>query len=187
MPILAAQTSLFPADLLIDPSYEPGQHGRNWWAVVTRTRQEKALARELERCDVPFYVPLFIKPNVIRNRRVDSYVPVFPGYVFLCATDEECHRSLMTNRIVSLLTVPDQIRLKHDLAQLHRLIETKAPLAVEQRLQPGQRVRICHGSLQGLEGTITDRRGGKRRLLVAVEFLQHGVSIEIDDYMVEGA
>ena len=41
--------------------------------------------------------------------------------------------------------------------------------------------------MKGIEGVITQRRGGKRRLLVAVEFLHRGVSVEIDDFMVEPA
>ncbi len=186
MPILEKQTSLFPTSLLADMDCEPSEIDRNWWAVFTRTRQEKALARELERLAVPFFLPLLTKPNYIRNRVVESYVPLFPGYIFLFATEEERIRSLTTNRVTSLLIVPDQDQLRHDLVQLHRLIEAKAPLSLEERLQPGQRVRIRHGSLCGLEGTITERRGGKRRLLVAVEFLKHGVSVEIDDFMVEG-
>lgn len=185
MPILERQTSLFPSELLDDSDSEPKLYDRNWWAVFTRTRQEKALARELERLEVPFYLPLLTKSNYFRQRVVESHIPLFPGYVFLYATDAERIKALTTNRIMSLLTVPDQDRLQHDLRQLQRLIEAKAPLTLEERLQPGHRVRIRFGSLQGLEGVITDRRGGKRRLLVAVEFLQSGVSVEIEDFMVE--
>ena len=48
----------------------------------------------------------------------------------------------------------------------------------------GQRVRVKNGSLLGIEGTIVCRRG-EDRLLVAVEFLQQGVSILISDFQVE--
>jgi transcription antitermination factor NusG len=86
-----------------------------------------------------------------------------------------------------MLAVPDQRQLRSDLRQLHHLIEIDAPLTVERRLEPGRRVRIKYGPMRGIEGVITQRRGGKRRLLVAVEFLQSGVSVEIDDFMVEPA
>ena len=36
----------------------------------------------------------------------------------------------------------------------------------------------------GMEGTVTSRRGACR-LLVAINFLQQGVSVAIDDYMLE--
>ena len=93
-------------------------------------------------------------------------------------------RSLTTNRISTVLPVQDQRQLFLDLRQLRQLIDTDAPLTIERRLSPGQRVRIKSGAMAGVEGTVTMRRG-KRRLLVAVQFLQHGVSVEIDDYMVE--
>jgi hypothetical protein len=38
--------------------------------------------------------------------------------------------------------------------------------------------------MMGMEGIIVKRRG-RTRLLVAVSFLQQGVSIEIDSYLVE--
>jgi hypothetical protein len=57
-------------------------------------------------------------------------------------------------------------------------------LTVEGRLKAGDRVRVKHGVLGGLEGTII-RRNRKTRLLIAVNYLQQGVSIEIDDFMLE--
>jgi transcriptional antiterminator RfaH len=71
-----------------------------------------------------------------------------------------------------------------DLQNVRKLIACGAPLTVEARLQPGRRVRIKGGALMGLEGTIVCRRA-ETRLLIAVHYLQQGVSVQIDDYMVE--
>jgi hypothetical protein len=57
-------------------------------------------------------------------------------------------------------------------------------LSVERRLESGREVRIRAGVMKGLEGTVVVRRS-KSRLLVAVHLLQAGVSLEIDDYMLE--
>jgi hypothetical protein len=46
-------------------------------------------------------------------------------------------------------------------------------------------VRIRKGQFGGIEGVVTHRRGGRRRLLIAVHFLGRGVSVEIDDFMLE--
>lgn len=187
MPILDKEISVYPQQLFDDPVYEPGRSDRKWWAIFTRTRHEKALARELLRLQVPFYLPLVAKENVIRNKVVKSYLPLFGGYVFMFSDDAERVRALTTNRIQDLLKVEDQSRLCYDLAQIYRLIGLDAPLTLERRLEPGRKVRIKSGAMRGLEGTIVDRRGGQRRLIVAVEFLQNGVSLEIDDFMVEPA
>ena len=45
-------------------------------------------------------------------------------------------------------------------------------------------VRIKSGALKGLEGLIV-KRVKTTRLQVAVNYLQQGVSVEIDDFMVE--
>ena len=118
---------------------------RRWWAVYTKSRQEKALARHLIGHQVPFYLPLIPKDNIIRSRRVRSHVPLFSGYIFLFGSEEERVTTLTTNRISRILPVADQDQLRRDLANVHGLIDRNAPLAVEQRLTPGDPVRIKSG------------------------------------------
>ena len=185
MPILEKETSVFPDALFEEPELELGCSDRQWWAIFTKARHEKALARDLLRYEIPFFLPLVAKETRIRNRVVASHIPLFSGYVFMYGREDERVRSLTTNRISRILPVLDQIQLRNDLSHLYQLIETDAPLTVERRLEPGRRVRIKSGPMKGVEGVITQRRGGQRRLLVAVHFLQNGVSVEIDDFMVE--
>ena len=182
MPILAAEPSLFPENLFEDFLTE-SPDGR-WWVVYTMARQEKALSRQLLHYGVSFYLPLVAKDNFIRGRTVRSHVPLFSGYVFLFGTDEERVLALTSNRISRILPVEDQGSLWHDLRQVSRLIESDAPLTVERRLTPGQPVRVKAGAMAGLEGTVVRQRNS-RRLLIAVDFLQQGVSVAMDDFMVE--
>jgi len=182
MPILEAETSLYPDRLLDELADNPGE--RCWWAVYTKARQEKAFARQLLAFSVPFYLPLIPKDNVIRGRKVTSHIPLFGGYCFLFGSEEERVRSLTTNRVSRILPVDDQRQLVHDLRQVQTLILANAPLTVERRLKPGQPVRIKAGPMEGLEGRVISRRA-QARVLVAVNFLQQGVSVEIDDFLLE--
>ena len=182
MPILAPEPCLYPEELLDGAACDPAD--RQWWVLYTKARQEKALARELLRYEVPFYLPIVAKTLVLRGRKIRSHVPLFSGYVFLFGSDEERVRALTTNRISRVLTVYDPERLQHDLRQISQLIATKMPLTPEARLLPGDRVRVRHGPFEGLEGTVL-RRAGETRLLVSVNFLQQGASVEIDDFMLE--
>ena len=182
MPILAAEPDCYPLDLLDDMPADV--EDRRWWAIYTKSRQEKSLARQLGGMTVPYYLPLVGKTTRIAGRKVQSHLPVFGGYLFLFGTDEERIQALTTNRISRILPVPDTERMTDDLRHVRSLITAGVPLTVEARLQPGQRVRIKSGSLMGLEGTILNRRG-ETRLLIAVHYLQQGVSVQIDDYMVE--
>lgn len=207
MPILNQETCVYPDDLLSESSVELGSAGdppaefgssgdepsydsssdlftgeaaRQWWAVYTKSRQEKALARQLVGHRVPFYLPLIPKDNIIRGRRVRSQLPLFSGYLFLYGSEQERVTTLTTNRVSRILPVLDQDRLRRELMNVHCLIGSNAPLSLETRLMPGDPVRIKTGALRGLEGTVV-KRHGKIRLLVAVTYLQQGVSIEIDD------
>jgi len=157
---------------------------RRWWVLYTRVHQEKAIVRQLYGRQIPYYLPLVAKTNVCRGRRFVSQVPVFAGYVFLFGTNEERVASLTTNRVSRVLEVEDPEQLTHDLRQLQHLIASRAPLTLERRLMPGDRVRVRSGPLAGLEGTVLKRHGGTR-LLVAVNLLQQGASVEIDACQLE--
>jgi transcription antitermination factor NusG len=186
MPILEQEVCVYPDDLLSESPVELADTSldRRWWTVYTKSRQEKALARHLIGHQVPFYLPLIPKDNIIRNRRVRSHVPLFSGYVFLFGSDEERVTTLTTNRVSRILPVPNEDQLRRELANIRVLIDSDAPLAIERRLATGDPVRIKTGSLQGLEGIVV-KRHGKTRLLVAVTYLQQGVSVEIDDCALE--
>ncbi len=179
------QSSLYPDDLFeaTDAALN-GSGDRLWWVVYTKSRQEKAFSRQLVANQIPHYLPLVKKTYVSCGRKFNAQVPLFPGYVFMYGSEQERICSLTTNRVSRILAVADPGRLRADLEQVHRLICSGAPLTVEQRLAPGNQVRIRHGAMAGLEGTVLVRRG-KTRLIVAVTMLQQGVSVEVDDFSLE--
>ena len=207
MPILDAETSLFPVNLLVTPlpadsnsndtdqklaqpvdlsQSEANSHDseRSWWAVYTKARQEKAFARQIHGMEIPFYLPLVPKDNYIRGRRVRSLIPLFGGYVFMFGSEEERHQSLTTNRVSTILPVADQTQMFSELTKVKWLIDSEAPLTFEKRLVPGDPIRVKSGSLAGLEGTVIKRKG-LMRIQIAVTMLNQGVSAEIDDFMLE--
>ena len=139
---------------------------------------------ELFRRDVAFYLPLVRKTRQYGRRKLSSHTPIFSGYVFLFASEADRIRTLATNRVLRVLPVESQVELVHDLRQIRQLIEANAPLTVESRLLPGDRVRVRKGPFAGIEGTVLHRRGGVQ-LLVSVNFLQPGTSVEIDDFLLE--
>ena len=184
MPILPREPDMHPADLL-SRFDAPGATDGKWWAMYTMARREKELMRRLRGLDVPYYAPLIHRRTRSPGGRVrESYVPLFPSYVFIFGGDQQRQQALATNCISRSLIVPNAARLVHDLRQVQRLIELDAPLTVEARIEPGRRVRVRSGPMEGLEGTVTKRRG-KDWLVVAVEFLQQGASVLLEDFQVE--
>jgi transcriptional antiterminator RfaH len=182
MPVLACQPTVFPADL--QDQLLATSNAQEWRVLYTKSRQEKAVARDLVAREISFYLPLMPKRNYIRGKVVHSHIPVFAGYVFTYGDDDDRVSSLKTNRICCVLPVHDQELFHQDMVQIHRLISAGAPLTPERRLGRGQRVSVKSGAMKGLEGTVVCRRG-RCRLIIAVNLLQQGVSVEIDECMVE--
>ncbi len=182
MPILAKETCLFPETLLESPDSLAA--GSEWMVLYTKPRQEKSLARDLLRQAIPFYLPLVKKTLRYGRRQVTSFAPLFDGYVFMLGSEKQRTISLATNRILRILRVNDCRCLVADLRQIERLIQANVPLTVESRLQPGRNVRVRSGLLAGVEGVVLRRRG-ETRLLVSVNFLQQGASVEIEDFCLE--
>jgi len=180
MPFLPPEPNAFPDNLFADDNAELRQ-GRLWWVLHTKPRQEKSLARQLVKTQVPFYLPLIEKRSVIRGRVMPAHVPLFPGYVFLLGVREERLTALATHRVVNSLEVSDQQTLWTDLTQVNRLINTGAPITPEERLEPGDLVEIMRGALAGLKGRIIRAASG-RRFVVEVHFIQRGASVTLDDF-----
>ena len=191
MPILPKQPDLFPNDLferlgeaetLLAPS---AVEGRRWLVYYTIARREKDLMRKLEAAEIPFFGPLIRRRlRSPGGRTRESFVPLFPGYVFSWADDDQRRAALATNTIARWIPVGDERMLVDDLRAVRRLIECDQPLTPEARLEPGQAVRVRSGPLKGIEGMVISRRGVER-LLVAVRFLNQGASIELEDVDLE--
>lgn len=183
MPLLELEPCLYPEDLLRREG-GAGEVGARWWVLHTRPRAEKALARRFFNRALPFYLPLYCKEWRKSGRRFRSYVPLFPGYLFLLGDNQVRLAALETNLVAGILPVSDQDRLRDDLARVHQLTSSGALVAPEDRLVPGTWVEIVEGPLVGLRGQIL-RRGKQLRFFVEVRLLQRGVSVEIERHMIE--
>ncbi|HUG91134.1 MAG TPA: transcription termination/antitermination NusG family protein [Planctomycetaceae bacterium] len=183
MGVLPAEPFLFPYDLLTSPH---GSDEQRWWALHTRPRAEKALARQLRSRSVPFFLPLHERRRILQRRLVRSFLPLFPSYLFVRGTDEDRVESLKSNMVVQCLPVADQERLEDSLRRVYGLMESGAPLAPEERLQPGMQAEIVSGPLAGYRGTVV-RNGSKLRFVIEVNFLQRGASVEVDSAMIRPA
>ncbi len=183
MPILANEPMIYPADLLEQPAATglptDGLSGESRWFVAhTKPRQEKALARYLFSRQIPYFAPQYVRGPERGHGHTPSYLPLFAGYVFVKSDEAGRVEALQSNRIVAPLRVLDQVGLLNDLRRVKRLIDARLPLYPEERLAPGERVRIVSGPLAGMEG-IVEYRVGRCRFLVSVDFIRQGVAVEV--------
>lgn len=184
MPILPREPDCFPPDLfeqLAGPQAPAGQ----WWAAYTLARREKDLMRQLCGMQIAHFGALAPKRTRSASGRVrTSYISLFSNYVFVFGSEDDRRRALTSQCISHTLQAGDTGQMTRDLGQIRRLIATNTPLWPESKLESGERVRVKSGPFVGLEGVVIERRG-ERRLLVAVEFLQQGASVQMEDFQVE--
>lgn len=200
MPILAYEPMIHPANLLDLPepsaatqlecaepdiAHTPPKPAK-WFVAHTKPRQEKALARFLFTHDIGYFCPQSTQTPSNAHRRPTSWIPLFTGYVFVHANEAGRVEALQSNRIATCLQVTHQTQLTEDLRRVKRLVESGLPLFPEESLAPGKRVRIAHGPLAGLHGTI-EARPGRCRFIVTVDFIRKGVSVELDARVLEPA
>ena len=141
--------------------------------------------RRLRAMGIFYYGPLIPNRTCSPAGRIrTSYLPLVSTYVFLSGDNTSRYKAMTTNCISRCLRVPEGEPLREELRNIRRLIESGLPLHAEAKLQPGRRVRLRTGVLRGQEGVLI-KRHGKRRLLVAVRFLQQGAAVLLVDYDVE--
>jgi len=182
MPLLTLEPFVHPETLLCSDELPDVDEG-SWWVLHTRPRAEKALARRLLGRNISFFLPLYKRQWRSNNRQFNSYLPLFSGYLFLHGQNQDRVHALETNMVARTLKVEDQAQFHSDLARVHQMLVAGVTIAPEDRLQPGKFVEIISGPMVGMQGKIL-ARDKKMHFFIEVQFLQRGVSVEIESWMI---
>ena len=155
-----------------------------WWVVHTKSRNEKALAQDLIRKDINYFLPMSWKVRRRRGRTMRSLLPLFGGYLFFCGEENQRIELLRTNRVANLIEVKDQERLLEELLQIERALRAGAPLAPHKYIKAGQLCRVIAGPLAELQGIVVKAKA-VTRLVLQIDMLGQATSVEIDTDMIE--
>jgi len=172
--------------LLTTSGLERGQS--SWFAIQTRPRYEKKVAVALQEKGVNTFLPLSSATHQWSDRRRLVQLPLFSGYVFVRISLSLGARVsvLQTNGVVSFvgvrnmgIPIPDC-----EIEALQSVLEGGTAFEPYPHLNIGQRVRICGGCLDGVEGVLV-AVNGERSLIVSVNLIQRSIAMRIDGYKVE--
>lgn len=155
-----------------------------WWVAHTKSRNEKALAHDLIRRRVNYFLPMTWRASRRRGRTIRSLLPLFSGYLFFCGSENQRIELLRTNRVANLIDVNDQERLLDEIFQVEKALRAGAPLIPHKYLRAGQRCQVIAGPLTGLQGIVV-RTKTATRLVLQVDILGRATSVEIDADMIE--
>jgi transcription antitermination factor NusG len=165
-----------------------GLNDAQWFAVWTRSRQEKISAAILEALGIPHFLPLKSEVRQWSDRRQTVTVPLFSGYMFVRINSARDRRLevLKTPGIAGFvgnqtgpLPIPDQ-----QIEDIRTVIETRVECTVLPLLNEGESVRVVQGPLAGVEGRLV-RTNSSTRLSISIEMIHKSMLVSISRHDVE--
>jgi transcriptional antiterminator RfaH len=166
------------------PETSIGDFAGTWWVAHTKSRNEKALAWQLQTQGISYFLPMHWKVSRRQRRTFRSLLPLFTGYMFFCGDDEDRVEVLRTNRVASIITVNDQEGFLRDLLPIERLLIQGADLKPHKYIEAGRRCRVIAGPLMGTEGIVSQTLK-QTRLVLQVDMLGQATSVEIETDFIE--
>ena len=159
---------------------EPASESLRWFALYTMPQSENSIRRLLDIRQIESFFPTYETQKVWKNRqRVKVQCPLFPSYLFVRIGNHQ--RSIV-------LSSPGALRIigntRTSLPIPDREIEFLQTQSSSRKVEPwldmviGKRVRIRSGPMEGLEGTLVEKRNTFRFVLTVAMINQHA-AIEI--------
>jgi transcription antitermination factor NusG len=153
-----------------------------WYALQVRPRFEKQVAATILGKGYDSFLPLYRCKRRWSDRIKEIELPLFSGYLF-CRLD--------IGRRLPVLVTPGVIQFvgigktpmpvdESEIAAVFAVVNAGLEAEPYPYIQIGQRVRIDHGTLSGVEG-IVQLAKKPARLIVSVSLLQRSVAVEIDE------
>jgi transcription antitermination factor NusG len=154
---------------------------RRWYALYVRPHQEVVVARELALRGLESYLALYSTVHIWKNRcskRLE--LPLFPGYVFVHMGPWEKAWVLSVQGAIHLVGTPGRpVPLPDEEIEALRSGIAERDPQPHPPLTEGQRVRICRGTLAGLEGTLKRSTVGPR-VVISLSIISQSASVEVN-------
>ena len=158
----------------------------NWFAVVSKPRQEQVALENLQRQGFECFLPMAENPYQRRSKKQQRIVePLFPRYLFLKAIAS--HQNLAPVR--STTGVLNMVRFGMELAVVPESVihairtcisaETGLIKIEPVTIKTGDKVRIFDGPLAGINGVV-EETNSKNRALILMELLGGPTKVQVE-------
>lgn len=152
-----------------------------WFAVYTRYKREKTVAKELDRLGIEAYLPLQTVTRYYTRKIKTVKLPLLSCYLFVRITKPSYVPVLQVSDVLhfvrfrkDLISIPErEIDIMRMICGEHIPVEV-----MEEVLSEGDRVEIRGGRLTGLQGTLIEKSGNKK-FVVALDSLGVQLAMEV--------
>ena len=154
----------------------------NWYAIHTKFKCEKYIAKQLNAKGIEAYVPL-LSTTKRYVRKVKTYeVPLISCYVFVRIDLTDRVKVLETQYVFGFLKCNGRVTAipEVEMQLMKRVVGELDEVNVEPlSWERGDQVEVISGNLTGLNGKIVMRQA-KREFLVELETLGYQLNVSID-------
>jgi transcription antitermination factor NusG len=152
-----------------------------WFAVWTRSRHEASVLSQLESKQIEAFLPTITRWSRWKDRKKRVDWPLFPGYCFTRIDPIDTLPVLKCSGVVSLVcfegqpaAIPDR-----EIESLRTLVASELRYDPCPLIHEGMLVEVQWGPLRGVVGRLV-RKGSRARLVLSVDLIGQGVSVEVD-------
>lgn len=152
-----------------------------WFAVWTRSRHEASVLSQLESKQIESFLPTIARWSRWKDRKKRVEWPLFPGYCFARIDPIDSLPVVKCSGVVSLVcfegqpaAIPDR-----EIESLRTLVASELRYDPCPLIHEGMLVEVQWGPLRGVVGRLV-RKGSRARLVLSVDLIGQGVSVEVD-------
>lgn len=169
------------------PTTIPRKEEPRWYALYTKSRNEKKVAARLSDRGYECYLPLQKTMRKWSDRKKLVEVPLINSYVFVRMVLSQRFEVLQDPGAVFFINferLPAPVADK-DIEYLKRILgEGFEVEAVQEAIEVGQKVKVVIGQLMGMEGELVEHRGGQK-VLVRIENIPFSLMVSVPLEFVE--
>lgn len=151
----------------------------SWYALATRSRQEKLVRDRLAGRGFEQLLPLIRRLSQWSDRKMWIDAPLFSGF---------CFARFSLNDKLAVLTLPGVVRIvgcngpeaipDEEMISLQKLAVCGLEYEPHQYCEEGMLVEVVAGPLAGVRGTLV-RKAGRDRVVIRVRLIQQCASVQV--------
>lgn len=161
--------------------------GNKWFAVYTRSRNEKKVAALLQERGIVVYLPLMKTLRQWSDRKRMVEVPLFNSYLFVQSEPHLLYKAMQVEGAVYVVKFGGQPAVIPD-EQIENLkiilgSSTKFDISFDE-FTFGEHVEVVEGPLCGVHGVFVEYHG-KKRVLIRMDVINQNLVIEVHPGMIQ--
>jgi transcription antitermination factor NusG len=163
------------------PSLATAADGVGWFAIWTKSRHEQVVRTQLEQKAIEAFLPTIARWSRWKDRKKKIDWPLFPGYCFARFDPRQRLAVLQCGGVVNIVSVDGEPALipAYEIDAIRQLVESDLAYDPCPLIREGMMVEVSHGPLKGVVGRLL-RKNDKARLVLSVDLIGQGVSVEVD-------